>query len=59
MSSGHASSQHHPGFLIASGDALPRLMGMLHCPDPSIIAPALALLNNLCAENENRDKVDP
>lgn len=57
MASSHANSQFHPSYLIASGEALPRLMGLLNCPDPSIIAPAIALLNNLCAENDNRDKV--
>ena len=56
ISASNSSSHFHPSYLIASGEALSRLMGLLNCPDPSIVSPAIALLNNLCAENENRDK---
>ena len=43
--------------MVAASEAVPRLMQLLNCQDPAIVAPALALLNNLVAENENRDKV--
>ena len=34
-----------------------RLMSLLSCPNAGIVAPSVALLNNLCAENDTRDKV--
>lgn len=48
---------NHPSTMVSDSEAIARLMALLHCPDAAIVAPAVALLNNLCAENENRDKV--
>jgi hypothetical protein len=54
---GGDSTTSNPCAMVAKSEALPRLMALLNCQDPRIVAPAIALLNNLCADNENRDKV--
>lgn len=52
-----SSFANHPSSMVADSEACDRLIALLSCPSAAVVAPTLALLNNLCADNENRDKV--